>query len=248
MPGVTVFTRCCCLCYQVARRPFSGAAMLGFVRILLLPLPTLRSCVQLMQMHMVSTGHACCQLRGLLTVCTLQVPLSGAVWRISLCLTVPQGIDLPGMGTRSLGHGSVGVVFRGKLLLVVSLSAVGLYLIGIKHLFFFLQVKMTHIQGDGGEHVLLLLYDPKTNQTFLPANSRGTVRSALFQAVDTVLKKTYQDHQSGKPLPVIFPFTQHWIGSGIMICSPLISSGHPRPDSSTLFASLKALSLATLPV
>ena len=58
VPGVTGFTRCCCLCYQVARRPFSGAAMLGFVRILLLPLPTLRSCVQLMQMHMVSTGHA----------------------------------------------------------------------------------------------------------------------------------------------------------------------------------------------
>ena len=61
-------------------------------------------------------------------MCTLQVPLSGAVWRISLCLTVPQGIDLPEMGTSSLGHGSVGVVFRGKLLLVVSLSAVGLYL------------------------------------------------------------------------------------------------------------------------
>ena len=131
-------------------------------------------------------------------VCTLQVPLSGAVWRISLCLTVPQGIDLPEMGTTSFGHGSVGVVFRGKLLLVVSSSAIRLHLTGINHLFFFLQVKMAHIQGDGGEHVLLLLYDPKTNQTFLPANSRGTVRSALFQAVDTVLKKTYQDHQSGK--------------------------------------------------
>ena len=58
-----MFTRCCYL-YQVARRPFSGAAMLGFVRILLLPLPTLRSCVQLMQMHMVSSAHSYCQLRG----------------------------------------------------------------------------------------------------------------------------------------------------------------------------------------
>ena len=58
----SMFTRCCCL-YQVAHRPFSGAAMLGFVRILLLPLPTLRSCVQLMQMHMVSTVHSYCQLR-----------------------------------------------------------------------------------------------------------------------------------------------------------------------------------------
>ena len=65
----SVFARCCYLSYQVARCPFSGAAMLGFVRILLLPLPTLRSCVQLMQMHMVSrTVHTCCQLRGSSTV------------------------------------------------------------------------------------------------------------------------------------------------------------------------------------
>ena len=70
-----------------------------------------------------------------------------------------------------------------------------------------LQVKMTHIQ-DGGEHVLLLLYDPKTNQTFLPASSRGTVRSALHQAVDTVLKKTFQDHQSGVLPPIVFPLIE----------------------------------------
>ena len=65
----------------------------------------------------------------------LQVPLSGAVWRISLCLTVPQGIDLPEIGSTSFGHGSVGVVFRGKLLLVVSHSPFRLCLTGIKHAF-----------------------------------------------------------------------------------------------------------------
>ena len=163
------------------------------------------------------------------------------MWRISLCLTVPQGIDLPEIGSTSFGHGSVGVVFRGKLLLVVSRSTFRLCLTGIKPSVFPLQVKMTHIQ-DGGEHVLLLLYDPKTNQTFLPASSRGTVRSALHQAVDTVLKKTFQDHQSGVLLFPLFSSIQFVYRSWIL------SSGHPRPDSSTLFASLKALALATLPV
>ena len=99
VPGVTVFTRCCCLCYQVARRPFSGAAMLGFVRILLLPLPTLRSCVQLMQMHMVSTGHACCQLRGLLTVCIYFA--GSSVWGCVAHLTVSDGAT----GHRLAGDG-----------------------------------------------------------------------------------------------------------------------------------------------
>lgn len=47
------------LVLQVACRPFSSAAMQAFVHVLLLPLPTLRSYVQLMQMHMVSTQLVC---------------------------------------------------------------------------------------------------------------------------------------------------------------------------------------------
>lgn len=94
----------------------------------------------------------------------------------------------------------------------------------------FLQVKMTHIQ-DGGEHVLLLLYDPKTNQTFLPASSRGTVRSALHQAVDTVLKKTFQDHQSGLLLPLCFlqlsSFTTRTFSPQVIPDLTLLPSLHP---------------------
>jgi len=85
---------------QVACRPFSSAAMQAFVHVLLLPLPTLRSYVQLMQMHM--------------------VPHPGAVWRIALCLTVPQGTDLPDVGNISLSPGSAGVFYWGRLVLVVS--------------------------------------------------------------------------------------------------------------------------------
>jgi len=44
---------------EVACRPFSSAAMQAFVHVLLLPLPTLRSYVQLMQMHMVGTQLVC---------------------------------------------------------------------------------------------------------------------------------------------------------------------------------------------
>lgn len=56
-----------------------------------------------------------------------------------------------------------------------------------------LQVKMVDLQ-EGGEHILALIHDPKTNQT---SCYKGSVRSALYQSVDTVLKKTLQDYQSG---------------------------------------------------
>ena len=85
--GWSMFTRCCYL-YQVACRPFSGAAMLGFVRILLLPLPTLRSCVQLMQMHMVSTVHTQLLPVERLTYCDACVAGS-SVWGCMAHFTVP---------------------------------------------------------------------------------------------------------------------------------------------------------------
>jgi hypothetical protein len=85
---------------EVACPPFSLHAVVSYVKLLQLPLLTLKSCVQLIAYHL--------------------SPPPNLAWSVSLCMVIPQGAgdEIP----VQLKPGSPGVIFKGKLLLTIKLT------------------------------------------------------------------------------------------------------------------------------
>ena len=127
---------------EVACAPFSLAAINSFVKLLQLPLLTLKSCVQLIAYHLVRPALYWCIYTHTHTRHThtnthtrhthtnthtrhthtnthtsLQSPPPNLVWTVALCMEIP-----PGAGDEipiQLKAGTPGVIYKGKLLLMV---------------------------------------------------------------------------------------------------------------------------------
>ena len=115
---------------EVACAPFSLAAINSFVKLLQLPLLTLKSCVQLIGYHLVRPALYWCIYTHTHTSHThkhvtqhthtrtsLQSPPPNLVWTVALCMEIP-----PGAGDEipiQLKAGTPGVIYKGKLLLMV---------------------------------------------------------------------------------------------------------------------------------
>ena len=110
---------------EVAGPPYALPAVVSFVKLLQLPLLTLKSCVQLLAYHLVCgpdvlpgtpTGGGL--VIKFIMLYLLQSPPPGLVWTVSLCMVIPQGAgdEIP----PQLRPGSAGVIYKGKLLLMVS--------------------------------------------------------------------------------------------------------------------------------
>lgn len=109
---------------QISCPPYSVHAMVSLVRLLQLPLGTLKSFVQLMHMHLVSsllsTAHTCHPLTPH-ALTPSQYPPPGIRWGLKVCITVPGGFDLLDMAPM-FTPGAIGVIYKGKLLIFVSLG------------------------------------------------------------------------------------------------------------------------------
>ncbi|XP_064393727.1 mediator of RNA polymerase II transcription subunit 14-like isoform X2 [Halichondria panicea] len=135
---------------EVVTKPFVVNAMVSFIGLLKFPLPSLKSFVQILQMHM--------------------NPPSGAVWRLRVCLILPENSSLR---NTPFVAGHQGIILSKKLVIFFELIR----------------------NEDGFKLLLPIVHDPVKNETFVTKSQNAYLHPA-HQYVDNILRKTVADSQS----------------------------------------------------